>query len=150
MYRIEGSNFHWPVTSGERLTVVAGITRMRMRLRGELVDDGSIGKRPVGRSAQQALLSLNYRLPGISGLSIDVDANYYGPQYADALNRFETPGYALLNLGARYKFDWDGTPAALRLRVYNATNKYAWSAGTSGIQTYEPERRVMLSLTLGN
>jgi len=40
--------------------------------------------------------------------------------------------------------------AALRLRVYNAANKYAWVAGTSGIQTYEPERRIMLSLTLGN
>lgn len=135
---------------GEHLRLVAGVIQMRLRLRGERVDDGSIGKRPVGRSSQQALLSLNYRLPRMPALSVDADANYYGPRPADALNRFETPGYALLHLGARYKFDWRGTPAALRLRVYNATNKYAWVAGTSGIQTYEPERRVMLSLTLGN
>jgi iron complex outermembrane recepter protein len=135
---------------GEHLRLVAGVTQMRLRLHGERVDDGSIGKRPVGRSSRQALLSLNYRLPRMPALSVDADANYYGPRPADALNRFETPGYALLHLGARYKFDWRGTPAALRLRVYNATNKYAWVAGTSGIQTYEPERRVMLSLTLGN
>ena len=135
---------------GEHLRLVAGITRMRMRLRGERVDDGLVGKRPVGRSPQQALLSLNYRLPGMPALSVDADANYHGARPADALNRFETPGYALLHVGARYRFDWRGTPAALRLRVYNATNKYAWVAGTSGIQTYEPERRVMLSLTLGN
>lgn len=134
----------------ERLSLVAGLTRMRLRLRGELVDDAKIGKRPLGRSAEQALLSLNYRVAGLPGLSLDADANYYGARPADALNRFRTPGYTLLNLGARYRFDWHGTPAALRMRVYNAGNRYAWAAGTSGIQTYEPERRVMLSLTLGD
>lgn len=133
----------------ERLSLVAGLTRMRLRLRGELVDAAKIGRRPVGRSAEQALLSFNYRLAGLPGLSFDADANYYGPRPADALNRFRTPGYTLVNLGARYRFDWRGTPAALRMRVYNAGNRYAWAAGTSGIQTYEPERRVMLSLTLG-
>ncbi|MGO1070459.1 TonB-dependent siderophore receptor [Lysobacter sp. CA199] len=134
---------------GEHLSIVAGLTQLRLRQRGELVEDGSIGARPLGRSARQALLSLNYRVPSRPGLSFDADLNYYGPRPADTLNRFQTPGYALLNLGARYRFDWDGTPAALRLRVYNAGNRYGWSAGTSGIQTYEPERRVMLSLTLG-
>ena len=135
---------------GERLSIVAGITQMQLRLRGEPVADGSMGERPVGRSARQALLNLNYHLASVPGLSIDADANYYGPRPADALNRFHTPGYAVLNLGARYRFDWAGTPAAVRLRINNATDRYAWIAGTSGIQTYEPERRIILSLTLGD
>lgn len=134
----------------ERLSLIAGITRMRLRLRGEAVEDGLLGERPLGRSPTQALLSLNYRFASLPGLSLDADANHYGARPADALNRFQTPSYTLLHLGARYSFDWSGTPTALRLRVYNATNTYAWVAGTSGIQSYEPERRVMFSVTLGN
>lgn len=30
------------------------------------------------------------------------------------------------------------------------SDKYAWTVGSSGIQSWEPERRIMLSLTLGN
>lgn len=146
----QGVEFSLAGNVNDHLTLVAGMTRMRLRLSGERVDEGAIGKRPVGRAAHQALLSLNYRPPSLPGLSLDADATYFAPRPADALNRFETPGYALLNIGARYAFHWGGLPAALRLRVYNATNRYAWTAGTSGIQTYEPERRVMLSLTLGN
>ncbi|MEZ0470596.1 hypothetical protein [Luteimonas salinilitoris] len=41
------------------------------------------------------------------------------------------------------------TSAQWRLRVYNATDRHAWSAGSSGLQSWEPARRVMLSLTLG-
>ncbi|MEH6415981.1 TonB-dependent receptor domain-containing protein [Pseudomonas sp. CGJS7] len=133
----------------ERLSIVAGLTQLRLRQRGELVERGAIGARPLGRSPRQALLSVDYRVARLPGLSLDADLNYYGPRPADALNRFDTPGYALLNLGARYRFERAGVPAALRLRVYNAGNRYGWSAGSSGIQTYEPERRVMLSLSLG-
>lgn len=37
----------------------------------------------------------------------------------------------------------------LRLRIYNASDTYAWSVGSSGIYSYEPTRRVTLSLALG-
>ncbi|WP_139215543.1 hypothetical protein [Lysobacter sp. cf310] len=65
---------------------------------------------------------------------MDADANYCGARRTDALNRYQTPGYALLRIGARYRFDWRGTPAALRLRVYKVGDEYAWIAGTRGIQ----------------
>ncbi|WP_255357233.1 hypothetical protein [Lysobacter sp. Root604] len=39
------------------------------------------------------------------GLSVHADANYYGTRPADALNRDQTPGHALLHVDARYQFD---------------------------------------------
>ncbi|MCL1635193.1 hypothetical protein M2650_11215 [Luteimonas sp. SX5] len=133
----------------EGLHVVAGATWMRMRLQGDRVDAGQIGEHPVGRSAKLALASFDYAPSRWRGVSIDADATYYGPRFVDERNRYRTPGYTLLNVGMRYRFAWNGLPAALRLRVYNATDKYAWTVGGSGIQSYEPERRVMLSLALG-
>lgn len=133
----------------EGLHVVAGASWMRMRLQGERVDAGEIGDQPVGRSAQLALASLDYAPSRWRGFSIDADATYYGPRFIDDRNRYQTPGYTLFNVGARYRFTWNRMPALLRLRIYNATDQYAWTVGGSGIQSYEPERRVVLSLALG-
>lgn len=134
----------------EGLRVVAGASWMRLRLSGERVSAGEIGPRPVGRSSRLALASFDYAPPAWRGFSLDADATYYGPRPADDRNLRQMPGYALLNVGARYRFALAGKPAALRLRIYNATDKYAWAVGGSGIQSYEPERRVMLSLSLGD
>lgn len=134
----------------EGLRVVAGASWMRLRLHGERVDAGEIGAQPIGRSSKLALASFDYAPAAWRGFSLDADATYYGPRPADARNLRRTPGYALLNVGARYRFALGGRPAALRLRIYNATDKYAWTVGGSGIQSYEPERRVMLSLSLGD
>ena len=133
----------------EGLRVVAGASWMRLRLSGERVSAGEIGPQPVGRSSRLALASFDYAPPAWRGFSLDADATYYGSRPADDRNLRQTPGYTLLNVGARYRFALGGKPAALRLRVYNATDKYAWIVGGSGIQSYEPERRVMLSLSLG-
>jgi iron complex outermembrane recepter protein len=133
----------------EHLDVIAGLTVMRPRLRGELVDDGSIGERPIGRAARQAVLGMTVRMPHDAGLSFDADASYTGAQPVQPLTGVELPAYTVLNVGARYRFEVAGTPAAIRLRIHNATDRYAWSVGMSGIQTYEPERRIMLNFTLG-
>lgn len=134
----------------EGLNVVMGASWLRPRLQGETVASGETGERPVGRSARLALASVQYRPAAWGGFSLDADATYSGPRPADDRNLGETPGYTLVNIGARYRFTLgDGLPAALRLRVYNATDKYAWYSDSSGLQSWEPPRRVMLSLTLG-
>lgn len=135
---------------GDGLRVVTGASWMRLRLSGPRVEAGEIGPHPVGRSAKLGLVSFDYAPSAWNGFSIDADATYYGPRPADSTGSERTAGYTLLNLGARYRFDLGDLPAALRLRIYNATDKYAWIAGGSGLQSYEPERRVMLSLSLGD
>jgi iron complex outermembrane receptor protein len=137
-----------PVAEG--LNVVAGVSWLRPRLEGELVESGEIGERPVGRASRLALASFSYQPAAWGGFSIDADATHYGAAPADGRNRSETPAYTLLNVGARYRFALRGVPAQLRLRIYNATDRYAWTVGGSGIQSYEPECRVMLSVTVGD
>ena len=135
----------------EGLNVVTGVSWLRPRLQGETVTSGETGERPVGRSARLALASVQYQPAAWGGFALDADATYNGPRPADDRNLIETSGYTLINLGARYRFSLrNGMPAALRLRVYNATDKYAWYADGSGLQSWEPARRVMLSLTLGD
>lgn len=134
---------------GDGLRVVTGASWMRLRLDGPRVASGEIGTRPVGRSAKLGLVSFDYAPSDWNGFSIDADATYYGPRPANSAGNERSAGYTLVNLGARYRFELGELPAALRLRIYNATDKYAWIAGGSGLQSYEPERRVMLSLSLG-
>jgi iron complex outermembrane receptor protein len=133
----------------EGLDVVAGVSWLQPRLEGPLVDAGIIGERPVGRATTLALASFSYRPPAMERLSFDADATWYGSAPADTRDDARTAGYALVNVGARYRFALGRIPAQWRLRIYNAGNRHAWSAGSSGIQSWEPERRVMLSLTLG-
>ena len=137
-----------PLTPG--LDALFGATWMRARLEGPAVDEGLVGERPVGRSERLALASLTYRPAAMQSWSFDVDATYSGPRPADALNRTRTPGYTLFNIGTRYRFRLGTLPAAVRLRIYNTGDKYAWVADGGGMQSYEPTRRVMLSLSLGD
>jgi iron complex outermembrane recepter protein len=139
--RHRGAETSWTAQISDNWNVVLGGLWMRPEL--------SSGLRPVGRSARVGWLSFEHKTPWLPGLSIDADGIYNGPRFATPDNRFETPGYLLINAGLRYRFTFRTVPAALRLRIYNLTDKYAWYASPSGIQSYEPERRAMLSVMLG-
>ncbi|MGH8175475.1 MAG: TonB-dependent siderophore receptor [Steroidobacter sp.] len=134
----------------ESVAVIVGGMWMEPELRGQLVESGAVGHRPVGRSSRLGWLSFERQLSFLPGLSIDADAVYNGPRFASTDNRIRTAGYVAMNAGARYRFQLADTPATLRLRIYNVLNEYGWYAAASGIHSYEPERRVMLSVTMGN
>jgi iron complex outermembrane receptor protein len=123
---------------------------MRAKLTGEAVEAGRIGDRPLGRCERLLLGSAEYRPWGASAWSLDADATYSGPRPADSKATYSTPGYTLLNAGVRFRFTLGTTAALLRLRVYNLSNSYGWHVDSSGMQSYEPSRRVMLSLTVGS
>lgn len=144
-----GAELSITATPAVGLDLLLGTTWMRARLDGAAVDAGIVGRRPVGRAERLALASLAYRPPAAPAWSFDVDATYTGPRPADAQSDTRTAGYTLVNAGLRYRFALGELPAALRLRVYNATNKFAWYADSGGMQGWEPARRVQLSLTLG-
>lgn len=134
-----------PIT--DRSRIVLGALWMQPRLSGELVASGEAASRPLGRSSRVASVGFEHQLAWLTGLSFDIDASYSSAKLASVADGTETPGYLLANVGARYRFSIADAASTLRLRVYNATDKYAWYASSSGIQSYEPERRVMLSLT---
>lgn len=132
------------------LNLLLGASWMRARLAGEAVEAGRIGERPVGRSERLLLASLEYRPWGASAWSVDADATYSGPRPADTWAATRTPGYTLLNTGLRYRFTLRSLPALVRLRIHNLGNVHGWHVDSSGMQSHEPGRRVMLSLTLGD
>jgi iron complex outermembrane receptor protein len=134
----------------DTLTVVVGGMWMQPELEGELVESGAMAHRPVGRSARLGWVSFERQVSLVPGLSIDMDVAYNGPRFATADNHARTAGYVMTNVGARYGFRVGETTATLRLRIYNALNEYAWYASPSGIHSYEPARRVMLSMAIGN
>ncbi len=131
------------------LRALLGASWMRARLEGDAVDAGRIGTRPVGRAERLILVSAEYRPPRHADWSFDVDATYTGSRPADPFDRFRTAGYTVVNVGVRYRFRVGGLGAMVRLRVYNAGDVYGWLADSGGMQSHEPARRVMLSLSLG-
>jgi hypothetical protein len=122
---------------------------MHARVGGEAVERGDIGPRPVGRAQRLLLAGVEYQPASRPAWSFDMDATYEGPRPADSFNARQTPGATVFNAGLRYRMAWGRVPAMLRVRVFNATDAYAWRVDSGGIQAWEPARRVQLSLTFG-
>jgi iron complex outermembrane receptor protein len=134
-----------PITP--RLSAVLGATYLDAEIDGELVMRGVIGTRPIGRPNVTALANLTWRVPGVTGLTLDGGVNLRGERYADKENRVELPAYATLNLGLRQAFALDGHPVTLRARVINVLDKFAWTPGNSGLLTVNAPRTLTLTLT---
>lgn len=134
-----------PVTP--RLSAVLGATYLDARIDGELVDNGVIGARPIGRPEVIALANLTWRMPGVDGLTIDGGVNIRGARYADRENRTELPAYAMFNLGLRQRFTVEGQPLTLRARLTNITDRFVWNVGNSGLLTHNVPRALTLTLT---
>lgn len=130
-----------------RLSAVLGATYLDAAIDGELVDRGVIGTRPIGRPKVTALANLTWRVPGVTGLTIDGGVNVRGGRFADKENQIALPGYATLNLGLRQAFKLDGHPVTLRARVTNLTDKFAWNPSNSGLLTVNSPRSLTLTLT---
>jgi iron complex outermembrane receptor protein len=132
-----------PVTG---LSVVAGTVLLRPRVTGPAVRAARLGDRPIGTTSTLVDLRLDYRLPGLAGLSVDLGAVYSGRRVARADNTLYIPERTLLDLGARYRFEIGRAPAVLRVQVRNLTNVYGWRVLGGGGFAYVPERRVVASI----
>ncbi|MBL8628156.1 MAG: TonB-dependent receptor [Rhodospirillaceae bacterium] len=113
----------------EGFTVVFGGVFMRPRVTGEPVEKGIIGNKPVGQTGRTIRASFDYKIPGVTGLSVDGLFQNIGRRMASVSNRLDVPGRAVLDLGARYAFEVDGNPTTLRFKVGNVTNKFGYRVG---------------------
>ena len=86
------------------LNIVAGAILMKPRVSGEAVDQGLIGKKPVGQPERSANLYLDYRLPWDQKLSVNLGIQYLGKSVGSPDNELIIPGHTLVNLGGRYRF----------------------------------------------
>jgi iron complex outermembrane receptor protein len=124
----------------EDLTVIVGTRWLDATVSGPTVDAGLIGEKPVGSAREYSLASIDYRLPGIRA-SIDATVEHISTQVGNSANTIDVPGRAVLHLGGRYRFEIFGKPATLRLLVQNVTDKYGWTALSSGAYVYNAPRR---------
>ena len=123
------------------LNVVAGAVLMKPRVTGEAVDLGLIGDKPVGQAERSASLYLDYRLPFLQALSMNLGVQHLGDRAGSVDNELVIPGRTLVNMGGRYRFDLNKLPATLRLQLSNLFNDYAWDVtGGGGLRRVFPRR----------
>ena len=130
------------------LNLVLGAVFLDAEVSGVAVDDGRLGRRPVGRTDTLIDLTLDWKPLGQESWSFDLGALYFGEREADVLNRFQVPARLTIDLGARYKFNVAGNPVTMRAKLTNATNVYGWRVFGGGGFAYNHPRRFTISVTV--
>jgi iron complex outermembrane receptor protein len=111
---------------GKALNIVAGAVLMEPRVTGDAVESGRIGDKPVGQTSRHLRANLEYRPAAAPGLSFDMAVANYGDRVASRDARSEVPGYTLIDIGARYRFQIGAVPATLRIQAANITDVFTW------------------------
>lgn len=145
--RHRGAEFSLSGDVVEGVTLVAGAVLLDPVVSGEAVNDGRLGRRPIGRTRMLIDGSVDWRLPFAPGWSLDARVLYEGERFADTQDRLTIPARATLDLGARYRFRIGTAPALLRLRLDNASNVYGWRVFGGGGFKYNAPRRASVSIT---
>jgi iron complex outermembrane receptor protein len=130
------------------LTMVAGGVLLDARLAGAEVDAGIIGRRPIGTPSRTLVANLDWRIPRVPALSLDVAIEHAGRRYADAVNHLRIPARTNVDLGLRYRFSLHRLPAVLRLQATNAFNLHGWEVEGNNAFVYIPSRQILARLAI--
>lgn len=133
------------------LKVLGGVTFLdaEQKKTSNGVNDGN---KVIGVPDVQANIGLEWKVPGIQGLSLDSQIVSTGRVYADNANTLRVPGWTRVDLGARYLSEISGKLVTWRARVNNVTDRDYWaSAGGypgSGYLVLGAPRTVVVSATI--
>ena len=130
-----------------RLGIVLGAVFLDATVSGDQVDLGLIGRRPIGASGRTITGALNWNLPWVQGLSVDLAYESTAERVADRANSFTIPGRYVYSLGGRYRFDLFDRPATFRAQLASVNNVYGYNNLGEGFY-YNPPRRFQMSLTM--
>jgi iron complex outermembrane receptor protein len=130
-----------------RLSVVLGAVFLDATVSGDAVDLGLIGRRPIGSIGRTVTGGLNWNVPWVEGLSLDLAYESSSDRVADNRNTFVIPARYIAALGGRYRFDLFERPATFRAQVASVNNPYGYSNIGQGFY-YNPPRRLQMSLTV--
>ena len=130
-----------------RLSIVLGSIFLDATVSGDQVDLGLIGRRPVGSIGRTITGALNWNLPWVEGLSVDLAYESASERVANAANTFAIPARYGYSLGGRYRFGLFGKPATLRAQLASVNNDYGYLVFGEGFY-YSPPRRFQMSLTV--
>ena len=130
-----------------RLSIVLGAVFLDATVSGDQVELGLIGKRPIGSVGRIITGALNWNLPWVDGLSLDLAYEGTSDRVANRANTLIIPPRYVVSLGARYRFDLAGKPATFRAQAASVNNVYGFSNLGEGFW-YNPPRRFQMSLTV--
>ncbi|TCD06386.1 TonB-dependent receptor [Erythrobacteraceae bacterium CFH 75059] len=145
--RHQGFEFSLTGSPVPRLSLVAGAVLMDPEVSGAPVEEGRIGRRPVGQEGTLVSVSANYDLAAVEGLTLTAGLRARGERYGDRQNQVRLPAVATLEAGLRYRFALGEAPAMLRLQVTNLTNVFEWRPVSSGAYEFNAPRTFTLSLS---
>ena len=129
------------------LSLVAGSVFLDPRISGEAIDNGLIGRKPVGSLKRRTIVNLDWRsMAGNGPWSVDVGYDGRGSRAGNAANSLFAPARNTLHLGGRYRFDLFSTRALVRVAVTNLFNEYSWVVNSSGGFLYSDPRAASVQL----
>ena len=128
------------------LNMVAGTLFLDADVTGELVDNGTIGGKPVASIKRRSIGSIDYRFPD-SPFSIDAIVEETDERIANLQNTVVVPPRAVLAVGGRYRFKVGKSNALVRAQVGNVFNNYGFGVGGSGFYVYNLPRRLSVTLS---
>lgn len=128
-----------------RLNVVAGTVFLDAKLSGEAVEQGLVGKRPVNAIGRVSSAALEYNVPWVEGLSVDLYYESTSDRTANWQNTLEIPARYIVSPGLRYRFSIGDKPATFRAQLASANNVYGYNVIGEGLY-YNLPRRFSMSL----
>lgn len=132
----------------DRLSVVAGAVLMEPRVTGDAVRRGIVGELPLGQPGRVVRGNIDWRPPALPGMSFDLAVANFSERAASRDNVVILPGYTLVDLGARYRFQLGGAPATLRLQVANVADTYYYNVLGGNTYGLTDGRRATLFLAV--
>lgn len=100
-------------------------------LDAEQVSTGSAttdGRKVIGVPTAQGSVGLEWDVPGVRGLAVDTRWIASRGVYANAENSLRVPGWATIDLGARYLTRLAGKDVTFRARINNLANRDFWAS----------------------
>lgn len=130
-----------------RLSIVLGAVFLDATVSGDAVDLGLIGRRPIGSIGRSVNGALNWDLPWVEGLSLDLAYESTSERISNAANSLVIPSRYAAAIGGRYRFDLFDRPATFRAQLASFNNAYGFNNMGEGFY-YNLPRRFQASLTV--
>ena len=124
------------------LSIVAGAVLLDATLSGDEVENGTIGKRPIGTPGRVLIANVDYRFPSFPALSFDIGVQEQGKQFADTNNIVHIPSRTTVDIGTRYRFRLGNNMMAFRLQLTNMFNNFGWDSMSSNAFRYNTPRKL--------
>jgi iron complex outermembrane receptor protein len=130
-----------------RLNIVLGAVFLDARVSGDQVDQELIGRRPVGSIGRNINGALNWNVPWVEGLSLDLSYEGTSERVSNTANTLVIPPRYAAAFGGRYRLDLLGKPATFRAQLASFNNAYGFNNLGEGFY-YNLPRRFQMSLTM--